>query len=231
VTAGAGWRNADNPINPRPNRFDSSDIVTNVGGGLKYFVTDNLALRVDARYYMDMEDDNGYNGNDLPVLAGLHITFGAPQPEPAPMKKEEPKPAPMAPADSDGDGVTDDRDKCPNTPKGTKVDADGCPVVSAEVRPQYKAALGDVAAFMGKHSSAVATIEGHTDSTGPESYNQGLSERRANSIATYLTDNKGVSANRLKTVGYGESRPVADNATREGRQRNRRVIAVIIESK
>jgi OOP family OmpA-OmpF porin len=102
---------------------------------------------------------------------------------------------------------------------------------SAEVRPQYKAALGDVAAFMGKHSSAVATIEGHTDSTGPESYNQGLSERRANSIATYLTDNKGVSANRLKTVGYGESRPVADNATREGRQRNRRVIAVIIESK
>ena len=79
--------------------------------------------------------------------------------------------------------------------------------------------------------SAVATIEGHTDSTGPEEYNQGLSERRANAIAAYLTDNKGVSANRLKTVGYGESRPVADNATREGRQRNRRVIAVIIESK
>ena len=178
------------------------------------------------------------------VLAGCSTASKKTEPPPAP----EPKmaPVPVAPADSDGDGVTDDRDKCPNTPKGTKVDADGCPVVmapqrmeikiefdfdSAEVRPQYKAALGDVAAFMGKHSSAVATIEGHTDSTGPESYNQGLSERRANSIATYLTDNKGVSANRLKTVGYGESRPVADNATREGRQRNRRVIAVIIESK
>lgn len=177
-------------------------------------------------------------------LAGCSTASKKTEPPPAPEPKAAP--VPMAPADSDGDGVTDDRDKCPNTPKGTKVDADGCPVVmapqrmeikiefdfdSAEVRPQYKAALGDVAAFMGKHSSAVATIEGHTDSTGPESYNQGLSERRANSIATYLTDNKGVSANRLKTVGYGESRPVADNATREGRQRNRRVIAVIIESK
>ena len=178
------------------------------------------------------------------ILSGCSTASKKTEPPPAP----EPKmaPVPVAPADSDGDGVTDDRDKCPNTPKGTKVDADGCPVVmapqrmeikiefdfdSAEVRPQYKAALGDVAAFMGKHSSAVATIEGHTDSTGPEEYNQGLSERRANAIAAYLTDNKGVSANRLKTVGYGESRPVADNATREGRQRNRRVIAVIIESK
>jgi OOP family OmpA-OmpF porin len=149
VTAGAGWRNADNPANPRPNRFRSSDIVTNVGGGLKYFVTDNLALRVDARYYMDMEDDNGYNGNDLTVLAGLHITFGAPQPEPAPMKKEEPKPAPMAPADSDGDGVTDDRDKCPNTPKGTKVDADGCPVVMAPQRMEIKIEFGDGSAAHG----------------------------------------------------------------------------------
>ncbi len=178
------------------------------------------------------------------ILSGCSTASKKTEPPPAP----EPKmaPVPVAPADSDGDGVTDDRDKCPNTPKGTKVDADGCPIVmapqrmeikiefdfdSAEIRPQYTAALGDVAAFMGKYSSAVATIEGHTDSTGPEEYNQGLSERRANAIAAYLTDNKGVSANRLKTVGYGESRPVADNATREGRQRNRRVIAVIIESK
>ncbi len=179
------------------------------------------------------------------VLTGCSTASKKTEPPPAPEPKAAPVPM-AAPADSDGDGVTDDKDKCPNTPKGTKVDADGCPIVmapermeikvefdfdSAEIRPQYAAALGDVAAFMGKHSSAVATIEGHTDSTGPEDYNQGLSERRANAIADYLSNNKGVSANRLKTVGYGESRPVADNATREGRQRNRRVIAVIIESK
>jgi len=249
LTAGAGWRNADNAANPTPTRFDSSDFMTNVGGGLKYFVTDNLALRVDARYYMDMEDDNGYNGNDFAVLAGIHITFGAPKPEPVPVPivQVAPKaPKPMAPADSDGDGVTDDRDKCPNTPRGTKVDKDGCPVVmvpqrmeieiefdfdSAQIRPAYHAALGDVAAFMEKHSNAVATIEGHTDSTGPESYNQSLSERRSNSISDYLASKKNISAGRLKTVGYGESRPVADNGTRDGRQRNRRVIAVIIEAK
>jgi uncharacterized protein YceK len=106
-------------------------------------------------------------------------------------KNTEPPPAPApvvaaAPVDSDGDGVPDDRDKCPNTPPGVKVDADGCPIVKpaqrmeinvefdfdkADVRPQYDAVLGDVAEFMAKFPSAVATIEGHTDSTGPESYN------------------------------------------------------------
>ncbi len=176
------------------------------------------------------------------IVAGCSTASKVAAPPPAPEPKAAP--APMPPADSDGDGVTDDKDKCPNTPKGTKVDADGCPIVvepqrmeikiefdfdKAAIRPQYTAALGDVAAFMQKYSSAVATIEGHTDSTGPENYNQGLSERRANAIRDYLVNNKGVSANRLKTVGYGEARPVADNATREGRQRNRRVIAVIIE--
>jgi len=239
LTAGFGERRVKHPS-------DVDDLMINAGGGVKYFLTDNLALRLDGRYYEDM-DKNGYDSSDFAVLAGIHITFGAPKPEPMPIVQVAPKaPKPMAPADSDGDGVTDDRDKCPNTPKGTKVDKDGCPVVmapqrmeikvefdfdSAQIRPAYHAALGDVAAFMEKHPNAVATIEGHTDSTGPESYNQGLSERRSNSISDYLANNKKISADRLKTVGYGESRPVADNGTRDGRQRNRRVIAVIIETR
>ncbi|MDX1592604.1 MAG: OmpA family protein [Gammaproteobacteria bacterium] len=178
------------------------------------------------------------------VLAGCSTAPKQTEPPPAPVPKAEP--APMPPADTDGDGVPDSRDNCPNTPKGTKVDANGCPEMmapermelkvlfdfdSAQIRPQYHAALGDVSAFMKKHKSAVATLEGHTDSIGTNQYNQGLSERRANSVRDYLVKNEGIAADRIKTVGYGESRPVATNETREGRQKNRRVIAVIIESK
>ena len=70
------------------------------------------------------------------VVTGCSTASKNTEPPPAP----EPKmaPAPVAPADSDGDGVTDDRDKCPNTPKGTKVDADGCPVVMAPQRMEIK---------------------------------------------------------------------------------------------
>ncbi|MBE0576433.1 MAG: OmpA family protein [Desulfuromonadales bacterium] len=65
-------------------------------------------------------------------------------------------------------------------------------------------------------------VSGHTDSTGPEAYNQGLSERRAASVKNWLVSN-GVSAARLEAVGYGETQPKYDNATREGRKLNRRV--------
>jgi OOP family OmpA-OmpF porin len=70
-------------------------------------------------------------------------------------------------------------------------------------------------------------IEGHTDSIGPAEYNMRLSERRAESVKDYLTDKLDIDASRLDTKGYGESRPVADNSTKEGRQKNRRVIGVV----
>jgi OOP family OmpA-OmpF porin len=71
-------------------------------------------------------------------------------------------------------------------------------------------------------SSVNFTVSGHTDSTGPEVYNQGLSERRAAAVKNWLVSN-GVSAARLEAVGYGEAQPKYDNATREGRKLNRRV--------
>jgi len=73
-----------------------------------------------------------------------------------------------------------------------------------------------------ENPSAAYVIEGHTDWTGTEEYNQGLSERRANSVRKWLIDN-GVSSGRLQSVGYGELRPKYDNSTREGRRLNRRV--------
>jgi OOP family OmpA-OmpF porin len=66
------------------------------------------------------------------------------------------------------------------------------------------------------------SVDGHTDATGPEAYNQGLSERRARAVRDYLVS-KGVPGARLQAVGYGEANPIASNATREGRALNRRV--------
>jgi OOP family OmpA-OmpF porin len=71
-------------------------------------------------------------------------------------------------------------------------------------------------------------IAGHTDTTGPGDYNQGLSERRAKSVMGYLIS-KGVPAENLTAVGYGESNPIASNVTREGREANRRVEFRIFE--
>ena len=70
--------------------------------------------------------------------------------------------------------------------------------------------------------------EGNTDSVGSDAYNQKLSERRANSVRTYLT-NKGINPSLLDSVGYGESRPVATNDTAEGRAKNRRVEFKVVE--
>jgi OOP family OmpA-OmpF porin len=94
---------------------------------------------------------------------------------------------------------------------------------SAMLKPEMEAELDSVA---GKASASkggeTLEIVGHTDSTGPEGYNQGLSERRAQAAADYLAG-KGVSASMMTIKGMGESSPVADNSTREGRAQNRRV--------
>ena len=74
----------------------------------------------------------------------------------------------------------------------------------------------------------VVEVAGHTDSTGAEEYNQGLSERRANSVKDYLVS-KGVQAQRLQAKGYGESMPVASNDTKEGRAENRRVELIVLD--
>jgi OOP family OmpA-OmpF porin len=74
----------------------------------------------------------------------------------------------------------------------------------------------------------VVEVAGHTDSTGSETYNQGLSERRANSVKDYLTS-QGVTATRLSAKGYGEAQPVASNDTKEGRAENRRVELIVLD--
>ncbi|EWG99251.1 OmpA family protein [Halomonas sp. BC04] len=93
---------------------------------------------------------------------------------------------------------------------------------SSELTPSARNALNDVSSILTQYTDTRVNIAGHTDSTGDAGYNQRLSERRAESVGNYLAQN-GVTRNRLYMTGYGESQPVASNATEEGRAQNRRV--------
>ena len=93
---------------------------------------------------------------------------------------------------------------------------------SSDLRPAFFDVLNSVGKVLNKYDQTVVEVAGHTDSTGSEDYNQGLSERRADSVTQYITG-RGISGERLISIGMGELRPVADNATAEGRQANRRV--------
>jgi outer membrane protein OmpA-like peptidoglycan-associated protein len=99
-------------------------------------------------------------------------------------------------------------------------------VDSAALRPEAQENLKKLATILQKYENTEILIEGHTDSTGPEEYNQSLSERRADSVSNYLIG-LGVTKIRLTTVGYGEMQPIDSNETLEGRQANRRVEVAI----
>lgn len=101
---------------------------------------------------------------------------------------------------------------------------------SANIKPDYNQRLERMASFMQAHTDMTAVLEGHTDSKGPASYNLRLSQARAKAVKTMLVTKYGADANRLTTVGYGETRPVDTNDTAAGRQNNRRVVAIINQS-
>ena len=171
---------------------------------------------------------------DTLLSVGLNYYLGKTKADPAPVQ---------AVGDEDGDGVTDDIDQCPGTPAGTRVDSVGCPLPvaqvasiklmvnfgfdSSRVQEQYFADLGELADFLKRFEDVFVDIEGHTDSTGPDDYNQSLSQRRAEAVVDYLISEHGIAPQRLQPKGFGESRPIADNNTEEGRAANRRVMATL----
>ena len=148
--------------------------------------------------------------------------------------------------DSDGDSILDKDDKCPNVAGLT--DNFGCPQPSEEIMEKLNAVgamipfelnqatlgtgvtdlLDIVFGIMSKYSETSFIVEGHTDSSGPKTFNQKLSEDRANSVKEYLV-NAGVGAERLSTVGYGEDKPNVSNDTRKGRVSNRRVEFKVVD--
>lgn len=137
--------------------------------------------------------------------------------------------------DSDGDGVVDRLDRCPDTVTGVKVDVRGCEIkeiislqgvnfetASSRLLEDSKSVLDETAETLLKHPELKAEVAGHSDITGSRDFNLRLSKQRAEAVRDYLVS-KGVAADRLTAAGYGPDRPVADNATAEGRAANRRV--------
>ncbi len=188
-------------------------------------------------------------GKALPMAAPI-VEEAAPAPEAAPLDSDgdgviDPNDkCPDTPAgakvdengcelDGDKDGVVDRLDACPDTAPGTRVGKFGCDcdvtvrltfaVDSATLTEEDKKILDGVAENLKRLKWITGVAEGHTDSTGSEAHNQRLSERRAAAVMDYL-NGLGVGETRMTAVGFGESRPVADNATREGRAQNRRVV-------
>jgi outer membrane protein OmpA-like peptidoglycan-associated protein len=98
---------------------------------------------------------------------------------------------------------------------------------SADVNASFYDVLNSVGKVFSEFDKTIVEVAGHTDSTGTDSYNQALSERRAGSVAAYLRSRK-ISGDRMITVGMGEARPIADNTTEAGRQLNRRVEITVV---
>lgn len=185
----------------------------NVGTGLKYYFTENFFAKasVDGMYNIDADEGEWMAG----VGVGLNFGGGArqvaaveptPEPAPAPIVDNEPEPAPEV--------VRVELD--------VKFDFD-----KSRVREESYSDIKNLADFMQQYPQTTTTVEGHTDSVGTDQYNQRLSERRAEAVRNVLVNEYGVQGNRVNSVGYGESRPVADNSTEEGRQINRRVEAEV----
>jgi outer membrane protein OmpA-like peptidoglycan-associated protein len=97
----------------------------------------------------------------------------------------------------------------------------------ADVKPKYLGAIEEAANFMKDNPEATAVIEGHADNLGNYEYNIKLSERRAVNVKTIMVEKYGIESSRLSTKGYGYTKPIASNKTAEGRQKNRRIDAVI----
>ncbi len=150
------------------------------------------------------------------------------------------------PVDSDQDGVADFSDKCPNTPPGVEVDINGCQlrdhvtyrvdelILGAGTTFELNRAILKPAAFgeldklvdvMKSEPESKWLIEGHTDITGPYKFNKKLSLQRAQAVYNYFVK-KGISGSRFEVRGLGPDFPVADNSTREGREKNRRVVII-----
>jgi OOP family OmpA-OmpF porin len=165
-------------------------------------------------------------------------------------EKKEPVFAKAMPVDSDGDGVPDTQDDCPGTPKGTPVDARGCPSEenkrvptndwvlrdvkfdfdSAQLKPESMAALDQAIQVLRANPSVKVEVQGHTDNIGRQVYNLSLSQRRALAVVKYLLQ-EGIGADRMVAKGYGDEQPLTSNDTDSGRAVNRRMQFKVLNEK
>jgi OOP family OmpA-OmpF porin len=211
--------------------------------------------RAELKYQHEFSDMTAVRQDvgDVVASLGVQYSFGISNPPP-PAPPASPPPPPTAAAapppppppppppvdgDDDHDGVPNSRDRCPNTPRGDKVDEFGCTIQpeiklegvnfatnSADLIPESDYVLQIAVRTLKKYPELVVEVAGYTDSRGTPKYNLGLSQRRAESVVKYLKAH-GVT-NELSAKGYGETHPIASNKTKDGQLENRRVTLRIL---
>ncbi len=213
--------------------------AANIGVGSQYFINDNFAVFFEANRYQGIS--KGFA--DAGIKLGLTYVFGE-----APAVA--PTPAPEAPVaavgDADKDGVTDDKDKCADTPIVDKVDEVGCSIFTEKsvtiklnaqfdnnsdvVKDEYLADIEKLADFLKRFPNTDVEIGGHASNVGTPEYNMGLSQRRADAVAKILVEKYGIDAARVKAVGYGITKPLAKGNSKEAHKMNRRIEGVVTAS-
>lgn len=206
VSGGFGHQELDQPFTSQRDRTT----MAMAGFGVKNYLNENFFVKagVDALHGLD------HGNTEWQAGVGLGLNFGGAKPAPV-VAQAEPAPAP-APAPEPAPEMQSVRVEL-----DVKFDFD-----RDTIRPEFRQDIQSLAEFMRTYPSVTTTVEGHTDSVGSDAYNQNLSERRANSVRQALID-EGVESSRVNAVGYGEARPIADNATDDGRAMNRRVEAEV----
>lgn len=201
----------------------TESLSAQIGLGVSSYVTENLEFRGDMRLSKALDSD-GNLGSDVDDLLefgfnlALNYHFGErsrparPEATPIAAKPSAPAAAP-APAEPEVRTVTVKIDVLFDTDKDTAI--------------SYGDDVEKVARAMKKYKNLSLTLEGHTDDRASDAYNQDLSQRRADRVKAKLVNDYQIAASRINAVGYGESRPVADNTTKAGRAKNRRVVGVI----
>lgn len=240
---GMGYENIRTPL------FENDDDgFVQYGIGLKYWVNDNFALKAEARHGITFEGNNnlfytlGFTiplGKKAEPIPAPVVTTPQPQPQQAVTQmivQEEPKPlvAVVVNEDHDNDGVPNVQDKCPQTQSNIVVGDDGCAKVirlhvsfdfdKYEISSEQLAKIKEVADFMQANSHYTVALHGHTDAKGSEAYNEKLGAKRAEAVAKVLI-RSGIAKERIVTKSFGETAPIFDNDTEEGRAQNRRVDA------
>ncbi len=203
----------------RPGVNTDNNFAVDYGGGLKIFLTKDLALRGDMRHVIDF---NSYKDhNNFLYTVGLTYEIGG--------KTKEIKPEPIAasePASAPAPVVVTP----PSPPSAPAPKVLGSIIFrnilfdfdKSNIKPESYQILDEVTEYLKANADIKMEVQGHTDSVGTAEYNLKLSDRRAASVKKYLVD-KGVEADRLKTKGYGLTKPVVSNDTEENRAMNRRV--------
>lgn len=211
------------------------NFVAGYGAGARIFVSEDWFIRADFRHLLVFKAFDGNPVNNLEYTLGLGCYLGdRPQPAPvavaAPVVVEAPKPAPapapvVVPAPAPVAAPAGDEKAIIEKGRATiDVEFD---LNKATIKPGFDAELAGFADILKKHPDLKVVIEGYTDNTGPMAFNKTLSQKRADAVKDYLVKKLGVDAARLKAVGYGPEKPIADNKTAQGRQKNRRVEAAV----